>query len=150
MLNDWISSNDEICADNCNYFRVKLKGKGRSEQWEVYLYGDKTIKVDRDCAEGLPRRVPPPGIGGVNFCSSPNLATDHTICELCLPSECEDANHEIGENSFVWYTLRDVRRPGFVFGSISRRLDGSDWGPSPQWDNEGVKADWAEAGNFSW
>ena len=28
MLNDWISSNDEICDDNCNYFRVKLKGKG--------------------------------------------------------------------------------------------------------------------------
>ena len=27
------SSNDEICADNYNYFRFKLKGKGRSEQW---------------------------------------------------------------------------------------------------------------------
>ena len=26
VLNDWISSNDEICADNCNYFRFKLKG----------------------------------------------------------------------------------------------------------------------------
>ena len=42
MLNDWISGNDEICADNCIFFQFKLKGKGRSEKWEVYLYGDKT------------------------------------------------------------------------------------------------------------
>ena len=27
-------------------FRFKLKGKCRIEKWEVYLYGDKTIKVD--------------------------------------------------------------------------------------------------------
>jgi len=40
VLNDWISSNDEICADNYNCFRFKLKGNGRSEFWEVYLYGD--------------------------------------------------------------------------------------------------------------
>ena len=39
MLNDWISSNDDI--------PVKLKGKCRSEKWEVYLYGDMTIKVER-------------------------------------------------------------------------------------------------------
>ena len=25
-----------------------MKGKGRSVKWEVYLYGDKTIKVERD------------------------------------------------------------------------------------------------------
>ena len=87
MLNDWISSNDEICADNYNYFRFKLKGRGRSEMWEVYLYGDKTIKVDRDREEVLFRGVPPPGIGCVGFGSSPNLATDHTIYKLCLPSE---------------------------------------------------------------
>ena len=43
--------------------------------------------MDRDSAEVLPRGVPPPGIGGVGFGSSPNLATDHTIYELCLPSE---------------------------------------------------------------
>ena len=30
-----------------NYFRFMLKGKGRSEKWEVYLFGDKTIKVER-------------------------------------------------------------------------------------------------------
>ena len=84
---DWISSNDEICADSYVYFWFKLKGKGRSEQWEVFLYGDKTIKVDRDSVEVLPRGVPLPGIGGVGFGSSPNLATDHTIYELCLPSE---------------------------------------------------------------
>ena len=27
--------------------RFKLKGNGRSEKWEVYLYGDMTIKVER-------------------------------------------------------------------------------------------------------
>ena len=83
--NDWISSNDEICADN--YFWFKSKGKGHSETWEVYLYGDKTIKVDRDSVEVLPRRVPPPSIGGVGFGPSLNLAADQTICELNLPSE---------------------------------------------------------------
>ena len=31
----------------------KLKGNGRSEFWEVYLYGDQTIKVDRNSAEVL-------------------------------------------------------------------------------------------------
>ena len=77
--NDWISSNDEVCADN--YLRFKLKGKGRSEMWEVFLYGDKTIQMDRDSVEVLPRRVPPPSIGDVGFGPSPNLATDHTICE---------------------------------------------------------------------
>ena len=30
MLNDWISCNDDFCADNGNYFQFKLKGKGRS------------------------------------------------------------------------------------------------------------------------
>ena len=85
---DWISSNDEICADNYIYFRFKLKGKGRSEQWEAFLYCDKTIKVDRDSEEVLPRGVPPPGICCVGFGSSPYLATDYTIYQLCLPSEC--------------------------------------------------------------
>ena len=87
VLNDWISSNDEFCADNYHYFRFMLQGKGRSELWELYLHGDKTIKVDRDSAEVLLREVPPPGIGGVGIGSSPNLATEHTIYELCLPSE---------------------------------------------------------------
>ena len=72
MLNDWTSSNDEICADSCNYFRFQVEGKGRSEQWDVNLCGDKTIKVDRDSAEVLPRKVPPLGIGGVDFGSSPS------------------------------------------------------------------------------
>ena len=51
------------------------------------LHGDKTIKVDRDGVEVLPRRVPPPSIGGVGFGPSSSLAMDHTICELSLPSE---------------------------------------------------------------
>ena len=81
------SCNDEICADIYIYFRFKLNGKGRSEQWEVFLYCDKTIKVDRVSAEVLPWGVPLPDIGGVGFGSSPNLDTKHTIYELCLPSE---------------------------------------------------------------
>ena len=81
------SSNDEICADNYFYFWFKLNGKGRSEQWEVFLYCDKTIKVDRDSAEVLPWGVPLPDIGGVGFGSSPNFDTKHIIYELSLPSE---------------------------------------------------------------
>ena len=79
--------NDEICADIYFYFRFKLKGKGLCEQWEVFLYGDKIIKVDRDTSVVLPRGVPPSGFGGVGFGSSPYLDTKHTIYELCLPSE---------------------------------------------------------------
>ena len=45
MLNDWISCNDDFCPDNYNFSRFKLKDKRRSEKWEVYLYGDMTIKV---------------------------------------------------------------------------------------------------------
>ena len=30
VLNDGITSNDEVCADNYNYFWFKLKGKGHS------------------------------------------------------------------------------------------------------------------------
>ena len=75
-----------ICADNY-FFPVQVEGKGRSEQWEVFLFGDKTIKVDRDSSEVLPRSVSPPGIWGVGFGSSPYLATDYTIYGLFLPSE---------------------------------------------------------------
>ena len=45
MLNYWFSSNDDICPDNYNYSRFKLKDKCRSEKWELYLYGDMTIQV---------------------------------------------------------------------------------------------------------
>ena len=85
MLDDWISSNDKICAEN--YFWFKSNGQGRSEVWEVHLYGGMTIKVDRGNAEVLPRSVPLPNVGGVGSGPSPNLATDRTICELSLPSE---------------------------------------------------------------
>ena len=47
MLNYWFSSNDDICPDKSYYSRFKLKDKCRSEKWEVYLYGDMTIKVER-------------------------------------------------------------------------------------------------------
>ena len=55
-----ISSNDEICADNYIYYRFKLIGKGRSEQWEVFLYCDKTIKmtvIARKCCPGVCLRL---------------------------------------------------------------------------------------------
>ena len=74
MLNGWFSSNDEVYADNYIYFRFKLQG--RSEKWELYLYGDMTIKVDRDSVEVLPR-------GCASFSALHHLATDHTIFELC-------------------------------------------------------------------
>ena len=45
LLNGWFSSNDDISPDNYNYSRFKLQDKCRSEKWEVYLYGDMTIKV---------------------------------------------------------------------------------------------------------
>ena len=88
VLNDWISSNDEICTDNCNYFRFKLKGNGRSEFWEVYLCGVRTINVDRDRTQVLPRRVSSPSIGDVGFGPFTQAGTDHTIYELNLPSKC--------------------------------------------------------------
>ena len=37
MLNYSFLSNDEICPDTYNYSWFKLKGKCRSEKWEVYL-----------------------------------------------------------------------------------------------------------------
>ena len=69
MLNGWFSSNDEVYADNYIYFRFKLQG--RSEKWELYLYGDMTIKVDSDSVDVLPRGVPP-------FRLFTYLATGHT------------------------------------------------------------------------
>ena len=81
MLNFWFSSFDEFCADSYIFSRFKLKDKCRSEKWELYLYGDMTIKVDRDSVEVLPRGVPPPRF----FTQLGNGS--HTIYELCLPSE---------------------------------------------------------------
>ena len=74
VLNAWFSSNDEICADNNNYSRFKLKDKCRSAKWEVYLTVLMTIKVDRDCVVVLPR---------CRFL--PYLATGHTP-SLILPA----------------------------------------------------------------
>ena len=43
MLNYWFSSNDDICPDNYNYSRFKLKDKCRSEKWEVFLQCDMPV-----------------------------------------------------------------------------------------------------------
>ena len=76
MLNGWFSNNDDICADNYIFSRFKLKDICRSEKWELYLYGDKIIKVDRDRVEVLPRVC-------LRLGSSPNLATGHTPSLSC-------------------------------------------------------------------
>ena len=60
MLNFWFSSFDEFCADNYIFSLFMLKDMCRSVKWELYLYGDMTIKVDRDRVDVLPRGVPPP------------------------------------------------------------------------------------------
>ena len=38
---------------------VQVAGMCRSENWELYLYGDMSFKVDRVSEEVLPRGVPP-------------------------------------------------------------------------------------------
>ena len=58
MLNYCFSSYDEICADKYNYSRFKLTVQCRCKKWELYLYGDMTIIVDRDRVVVLPRGVP--------------------------------------------------------------------------------------------
>ena len=58
-----------------------LKDVCRSVKWELYLYGDLIIKVDRDSVDVLPRGVPPP----LFFIQLGNGS--HTIYVLCLPSE---------------------------------------------------------------
>ena len=108
--------NDEICADNFYFPWFKLEGKGLCEQWEVFLYGDKIIKVDRDTSVVLPRGVPPSGIGGVGFGSSPFLDTKHTIYELCLPSE----------RVFVAMSCGGGFSPDGAYGSMGQR-DADDW-----------------------
>ena len=35
-----------ISADNSCHFRVKMKGKGSSEMFQIYWHGDKSIKVE--------------------------------------------------------------------------------------------------------
>ena len=68
-----------VCADIYIYFRFKLQG--RSEKWELFLYGDMTIKVDCASVEVLPRGVPPSWF----FTLLGNRP--HSTFELCLPSE---------------------------------------------------------------
>ena len=58
MLNYCFSSYDGYCPDNYNYSRFKLTVQCRSEKWELYLYGDMTIIVDRGRVDVLPRGVP--------------------------------------------------------------------------------------------
>ena len=111
MLNYWFSSNDTICADNYIFSRFKLKGKCRSEKWELYLYGDMTIKVDRDIVEVLPRGVPPPRF----FTQLGNGS--HTIYELCLPFVRGMDEHASGSSSLEWEIQRDVRVHGSSCGT---------------------------------
>ena len=52
MLNDWIKSNDEICADNYDYFPFMFKGQGRSELLEMTIPSRWTVIV-RMCFPGI-------------------------------------------------------------------------------------------------
>ena len=117
MLNDWISSNDEICPDNYNYFLFKLQGKGRSEKWQIYLYGDQTMEVQRDGAEVLSRGAPPPGIGGVGFGPSPNLATDPHHLVVSAIRAWHGNEHEFGGPRVGGELQRDVRVHGSSCGT---------------------------------
>ena len=64
MLNDWFSNSDEICADNYKLLPVQIEGQRRSEKWQIYLYGDKSMAVKRQGV--LSGGVPPPGNGDGN------------------------------------------------------------------------------------
>ena len=71
-----------------------------------------TCTHSANCAEG--RRscrccswtVPPPGVGGVGFGSSPYLDTKHTFYELCLPSERGYVELSCGGGFYSWWCLR--------------------------------------------
>ena len=113
MLNDWIRSNDEICADNGKV--AVSSGRfictaTRPSRWTVIM-----------------RKVCPGECLHLALVVSTSVLHPTWQRITPSPSECEDAYPEIGENPFVWYRLRVVRCPGVVFGTISRRLDGSDW-----------------------
>ena len=65
---------------------VQVDWQGSQRAVGVFLYCDKTIKVDRDalkCCPGLFFVA----LGGVGFGSLPNLDTKLNIYGLCLPSE---------------------------------------------------------------
>ena len=70
-----------VCADIYNLSRFKLMDMCRSVMWEMFLYGDMTIKVDCASVEVLPRGVPPSWF----FTLLGNRP--HSTYELCLPSE---------------------------------------------------------------
>ena len=86
MLNFWFSRYDTICADNTSTSGSSCRPVSQCEVG-VVSFRRQTIQVDCVCVVVLPKGVPPPGLGGVGFGSSPYLATDHIIYVLCLPSE---------------------------------------------------------------
>ena len=59
---------------------VQVAGMSCSEKWELYLYGDMSIKVDRVSEEVLPRGVPP-----LRFFTLLGNGSHHL--GLCLPFE---------------------------------------------------------------
>ena len=42
-----MSCYDGVCADQLHLLPVQVAGMCRSAKWELYLYGDMSIKVDR-------------------------------------------------------------------------------------------------------
>ena len=58
---------------------IRFEGQQRSEEWQIYIYGDTSMAVKRYVWKSWARGVPSPGIGDVDVDSSPILATKHTI-----------------------------------------------------------------------
>ena len=96
MLNYWFSSNDDICPDNYNSSRFKLKDNCRSENWEVYLYGDMSIMVERAQVQFL----------------------DSVTCPLCYDTAWSPVVQKTAEVSAV--AAHDVNGKVFFFGPCTQ------------------------------
>ena len=66
------SATYDICPDNYNFSRFKLKDKCRSEKWEVYLYADMSIGCA--CTGAV-----------LGLCNMPVVVTGHGVqtCKNC-------------------------------------------------------------------
>ena len=88
----------------------------RSEKWEVFLYGDKFIKVDRVSSVVLPRGVPPPGIVVSAPVLHPTWQRLHLLCVLPAFRALHGNEHVSGKSCFEPEVLRDVRVHGSSCG----------------------------------
>ena len=126
LLNNSISSNDEVQVGNFNYCQSKLKGKGRSEKWQIYLYGDQTIKVKRDGVEVLPRGIPPPSIGGIGFDPSTwQRVTPSTSCGVGMSRNLANpvTSGKYSGNCVLTLPILNPRRGPFEIQPVVPRVE---------------------------